>query len=105
LLPLLLPKRQNICVLFFQLGFPPTSPTPTYMDNLFAIQNINARRRIERTLHIEIQAFAIRDWTDQGDDLLHHIPGVINPSDSLTKPTGWIDHSRHCRRIMGHSAM
>jgi hypothetical protein len=48
------------------------------------------------------QAFAIQDWKDNGDILMHHIPGVINPADSLTKPTGWVLHSRHCRRLMGH---
>jgi hypothetical protein len=38
---------------------------------------------------------------------LHFIKKVrgINPeptSDDLTKPLGWVLHSRHCRRIMGH---
>ena len=31
-----------------------------------------------------------------------HIPGILNPSDDLTKPLGWVLHSRHCRRLMGH---
>ena len=33
---------------------------------------------------------------------MKHIPGVLNPSDDMTKPLGWILHARHCRRIMGH---
>jgi hypothetical protein len=63
---------------------------------------IHARRLTDRSRHIDIQAFAIQDWKDNGDILMHHIPGVINPADSLTKPTGWVLHSRHCRRLMGH---
>ena len=35
---------------------------------------------------------------------MKHIPGIINPSDDLTKPLGWVLHARHVRRIMGHSA-
>ncbi|KAG7374842.1 reverse transcriptase RNA-dependent DNA polymerase [Nitzschia inconspicua] len=85
-----------------ELSFPQLSPTPIHVDNVSAIQIINARKPTERSRHIDIQAFAIQDWKDNGDILMHHIPGVINPSDSLTKPTGWVLHSRHCRRIMGH---
>ncbi|KAG7340746.1 reverse transcriptase RNA-dependent DNA polymerase [Nitzschia inconspicua] len=85
-----------------ELSLPQLSPTPIHIDNVSAIQIINARKPTERSRHIDIQAFAIQDWKDNGDILMHHIPGVINPSDSLTKPTGWVLHSRHCRRIMGH---
>jgi hypothetical protein len=88
--------------ILLDLGFLQTLPTPIYIDNASAIQIINARRPTDRSRHIDIQAFAIQDWKDNGDILMHHIPGVINPSDSLTKPTGWILHSRHCRRLMGH---
>jgi hypothetical protein len=31
-----------------------------------------------------------------------HCPGIINPADDLTKPLGWVLHSRHARFIMGH---
>jgi hypothetical protein len=89
--------------ILLDLGFLQSLPTPIYIDNASAIQIINARRPTDRSRHIDIQAFAIQDWKDNGDILMHHIPFVINPSDSLTKPTGWILHSRHCRRLlMGH---
>jgi hypothetical protein len=42
-----------------ELGFPQQSPTPHYVDNKSAIQFINARCPIDRSRHIEIQAFAI----------------------------------------------
>ncbi|KAG7369161.1 hypothetical protein IV203_031904 [Nitzschia inconspicua] len=91
-----------LCAVLHELSFPQLSPTPIHIDNVSAIQIINARKPTERSRHIDIQAFAIQDWKDNGDILMHHIPGVINPSDSITKPTGWVLHSRHCRRIMGH---
>ena len=33
---------------------------------------------------------------------MKHIPGVINPADDLTKPLGYVLHSRHARYMMGH---
>jgi hypothetical protein len=65
------------------LNFPPNGPTLIYEDNLFAIQIINARQPTDRSRHIDIQYFAIQDWKDNGDILLAHIPGVINPADDL----------------------
>jgi hypothetical protein len=84
------------------LGFPISGPTPLYCDNQSAINMINARVPTERSRHIDIQHFAIQDWKDAGDIHMRFIPGVINPSDDLTKPLGWILHERHARRIMGH---
>lgn len=33
---------------------------------------------------------------------MKHLPGIINPSDALTKPLSWVLHHRHVRRAMGH---
>ena len=33
---------------------------------------------------------------------MRHIAGIINPSDDLTKALGWVLHSRHALRGMGH---
>jgi hypothetical protein len=85
-----------------ELGFPQSAPTPMYCDNQSAINMINARIPTERSRHIMIQYYAIQDWKEQGDIVLRHIPGIINPSDDLTKPLGWVLHTRHCRRLMGH---
>jgi hypothetical protein len=85
-----------------ELGFAPSAPTTLFEDNASAIQIINARRPTERSRHIDIQYFAIQDWKDSGDIVLRHIPGSINPADALTKPLGWVLHSRHARRLMGH---
>ena len=85
-----------------ELGFAQTEPTPLYEDNMSAIKMINARIPTERSRHIDIQHFAIQDWKDAGDIVMRHIPGILNPSDDLTKPLGWVLHGRHARRIMGH---
>lgn len=85
-----------------ELGFPQDRPTPLYCDNQSAIKMINARIPTERSRHILIQYFAIQDWKDSGDIIMQFIPGILNPADDLTKPLGWVLHSRHSRRIMGH---
>jgi len=85
-----------------ELGFQQQYPTPLYCDNESAIKMINARIPTERSRHILVQFFAVQDWKEDGDIVLKHIPGVINPADDLTKPLGWILHERHCRRLMGH---
>ena len=63
---------------------------------------INGGVPTERSRHIDIQYFAIQDWKEAGDILMEHIDGILNPADDLTKPLGWILHSRHARRLMGH---
>jgi hypothetical protein len=85
-----------------QLGFAQKHPTLLYEDNESAIKMVNAGRPTERSRHIDIQYFAIQDWKRAGHVLLKHIKGTINPSDALTKGVGWILHSRHTRRLMGH---
>ena len=85
-----------------ELGFTQHSPTPIYEDNKSAINIVNAKVPTERSRHIDIQHFAIQDWKDAGDIVMRYIPGIINPSDDLTKPLGWVLHERHARRIMGY---
>ena len=81
-----------------ELGFSPCDPTPIYDDNKSAILMINSRVPTERSRHIDIQHFAIQDWKEAGDIEMFHIPGIINPSDDLTKPLGWVLHG-HCDEI------
>jgi hypothetical protein len=85
------------------LGFPPDAPTSIYEDNQAAIMMINARLPTPRARHVDIQWFAIQDWKDSGSIIMHFIPSILNPSDDLTKPLGWVLHSRHARRLMGYS--
>ena len=85
-----------------ELGFEQTEPTPIYEDNRSAIDIVNSNKPTERSRHIDIRFFAIQDWKARGDIVLKHIPGVINAADDLTKPLGWVLHSRHARYMMGH---
>jgi len=85
-----------------ELGFTQHEPTPIYEDNQPTIDIVNSQKPTERTRHIDIRFFAIQEWMQKGDIRMFHIPGVINPADDLTKPLGWVLHSRHARYIMGH---
>eukprot|EP00980_Cylindrotheca_fusiformis_P025376 scaffold13535_cov117-Cylindrotheca_fusiformis.AAC.2 len=95
-------QARYLRAILFELAFPPGRPTPLHCDNQSAIKMINARIPTTRSRHISIQFFAIQDWKDSGDIIMLHIPGILNPSDDLTKPLGWVLHSRHARRLMGH---
>jgi hypothetical protein len=88
--------------ILIELGFPQPQPTPIYCDNMSAIKIINAKVPTERSRHIDIQWFAVQSWKDNGDIILIHIAGIINPSDDLSKPLGWVLHHRHSRRLMNH---
>jgi hypothetical protein len=85
-----------------ELGFEQTGATPIYEDNMSAINMINARVPTDRSRHIDIQHFAIQDWKDAQEIVMRHIPGIINIADAATKNLGWVLHSRHVRRLMGH---
>ena len=86
-----------------QLGFAQTDPTPIYIDNLSALKIINDNTSpTERTRHMDLRFFGLQDWKEEGDISLVHIKGTINPADDKTKSLGWVLHSRHCRRSMGH---
>ena len=73
-----------------ELGFEQPGPTTLYCDNQSAINMVNARVPAERSRHVDVQHFAIQDWKEAGDITLSFIPGIINPSDDLAKPLGWI---------------
>ena len=76
--------------------------SPMYIDNEAALAMINESRPTARARHIETQHFAIQEWCKAKDLYMRHIAGIINPSDDLTKPLGWVLHARHARRAMGH---
>ena len=85
-----------------ELGFEQLGPTTLHCGNQSAINMANARVPTERSRHIDVQHFAAQGWKEAGDIIMSFIPGIINPSDDLTKPLGWILHARHARRAMGH---
>ena len=62
----------------------------------------NAGKPTERSRHIEIQYFALKEWVERKLVKFHHIPGIANPADSFTKALGWVLHFRHITRLMGN---
>ena len=90
-------------MIFKQLGYEQTNPTPIHIDNLSALQIINNNTSpTDQTHHLDIRYFAIQDWREAGDIIMEHIPGVLNPSDNMTKPLGYVLHVRHCHQSIGH---
>ncbi len=85
-----------------ELGVLKPGPTPLLIDNEAAMKVINERRATPRVRHVAIQHFAIQEWRQMKPVIVHHLPGVINPTDDLTKGLSWILHGRHARRNMGH---
>ena len=85
-----------------QLGYEQHGPTVIHIDNLSALNIINNNTSpTNRTRHLDLKYFAIQDWREARDIIMKHIPGIINASDALTKPFGWILHRRHIARLMG----
>ena len=72
------------------------NPTPVYEDNEACIKVINARHPTDRTRHIDTPAFRVQSWRERGDLIFRHIKGILNPA------LGWVLHTRHSRRLMGH---
>ena len=85
-----------------ELHMPMTAPTIIYEDNEACIKIINSDHPTDRTRHIDTPFFRVMDWRKRGDLRLKHIAGILNPADSHSKPTGWVLHTRNCRRMMGH---
>ena len=89
--------------ILYELGFECNEPTPIYKDNASTIL-IYSAVSTEHTQHIYVKYFAIQDWKEWGCIQPIHIPGILNPSSHLTKPLGWVVHSRHYRQFMRHFA-
>jgi len=89
------------CVLI-DLGYPQDDPTTLWEDNEATIKIVNTDRPTPRSRHIEIRYFGLQQWRKLKEIVLRHIPGIINPSDALTKALGWVLHVRHVRFMMGH---
>ena len=80
-----------------QLGYEQNKPTPIRIDNLSALQIINNNNSpTEQSHHLDIHYFTIQDWREAGDIIMELIPGVLNPSNNMTKPLGYVLHARHC---------
>ena len=93
----------HIRSILIQLDVPQDGPSMIYEDNTAAIMMANAGKPTTRTRHIDIQYFTLQEWIQHGDISLQHIPGVINPADSLTKTLFRLLFWRHITRLMGYT--
>ena len=85
-----------------ELGYPQDDPTTIWEDNDATVKIVDTDRPTPRSRHINIRYFGLQQWRALGEIALRHIPGIINPSDALTKALGWVLHARHVRFMMGH---
>ena len=67
------------------------------IDNQAAFNMINEDRPTPCARHIKIQYFAINEWRKKKELVMEHLSGILNPSDDLTKPLGWVLHAQHAR--------
>ena len=85
-----------------EIEFVQSEPTKINEDNMAAIFMANNSRPTDRTRHMDIQYFAMQEWIKEKQVILHHIPGTLNPADSLTKALAWILCARYTNRLMGY---
>jgi len=85
-----------------ELGYTQTEPAPMCKDNDSAIKIVNHSRPADRSCHVEIRYLGLQHWQLMKDIILIHLPGVVNPSDMLTKALGWALHHCHAPYLMGH---
>ena len=93
---------KHIRYILDDIGITQVGPTAIYEDNSAAILMANAGKPMERSRDIDIQYFALQEWVQKVLVKLHHIPGVASLADSMTKELGWVLHTRHVTRLMGH---
>ena len=77
-------------------------PTLIYEDNEATIKVVNAAHPTKRVRHIDTPWFRLQSWRERNLVRMKHIAGILNPADASSKPLGWVLHSRHCQRMMGH---
>jgi hypothetical protein len=86
--------------LFDELGFPQTDSSILFCDNQGTVACTHDPHSHSRMKHIDIRAHFVRDCVNRRIIDVHHIPGVQNPADLLTKPLQttihlkWLQHIR-----------
>jgi hypothetical protein len=68
------------------LGYAPRGPTTIYTDSKSCVELSIDAVAFKKTKHILRAAEFLRDLVLRRVFTLHHIPGVSNPSDVMTKP-------------------
>jgi hypothetical protein len=85
--------------LFKELGFPQIQSSILFCDNQGTVACTHDPHSHSRMKHIDIRAHFVRDCVNRRIIDVHHIPGVQNPADLLTKPLGHIIHCKWLQHI------
>lgn len=85
--------------LFHELGYSQAPPSDLYCDNQGTVACTHDPHSHSRMKHIDIRAHFIRDCVTRDLVRVHHIPGVKNPADLLTKPLPKVTHEKWLIRI------
>ncbi len=80
--------------LFEELMSPQSQLTPLYCDNQGTVMCTHDPQSHSRMKHIDIQAHFIRDSVNCRLINVHHIPGIENPANLLTKPLHYTTHQK-----------
>jgi hypothetical protein len=80
--------------LFHELGFPQPDASILYCDNQGTVACTHDPHSHSRMKHIDLRAHFIRDCVNRRLIDVHHIPGVQNPADLLTKPLHHLIHQK-----------
>ena len=77
------------CSVLCELHLEQKGPTTIFEYNEACIKVINAKHPTDCTKHINTPYFRVQSWKQDGHIIMCHISGIINCSDTLTKPNGW----------------
>ena len=89
--------------LLHDLGYPTSDPTALNIDNTGTTFMIGAQAPTRRTRHIDIQYFAILDWTTTKQILPTPVKTDANISDSMTKPLARIKFHQQADLYLGRT--
>ena len=90
-------EMMMITALVEELGFVVKRPLMLHCDNNSAVQTYATEQPEWRSPTLATKYWHSRDYVDNGDITIKHIPGNDNPADLHTK---WLPNPDHCR----HSA-
>jgi hypothetical protein len=80
--------------LFHELGYPQTQVSILYCDNQGTVACTHDPHSHSRMKHIDLRQHFIRACVNNRIIDVHHIPGIENPADLLTKPLQRVTHQK-----------
>jgi hypothetical protein len=70
-------------------------PAQISVGNGGAQQMPNAQQPTKCTRHVDMKEFVILQWTEEEQIMFEDVPSALNPSGSLSKPTGCVKFYEH----------